>query len=110
MQPWIWVCKNNHCERRLKTQLGTTDENNGHSFRTCNMLCGSTQLWPQPTGPISLGSSSVSFLSKQLYLEAEVPFAVSANFISVQFILGLTKELGSYMYTSQSYIILMSQK
>ncbi|XP_044735678.1 probable beta-hexosaminidase fdl [Chrysoperla carnea] len=76
VQPWIWVCTNNHCERRLKTQLDKTDENNEHSFRTCNMLCGSTQLWPQPTGPISLGSISVSFLPKQLYLEADVPFAV----------------------------------
>lgn len=28
------------------------------SLDTCNMLCDSTQLWPQPTGPVTLGSTA----------------------------------------------------
>lgn len=33
------------------------------------MLCGSTQLWPQPTGPVTLGSRSVSFFHEQIRFE-----------------------------------------
>lgn len=33
------------------------------------MLCGSTQLWPQPTGPVTLGSRAVTFNHKQFELE-----------------------------------------
>lgn len=33
------------------------------------MLCGSTQLWPQPTGPVTLGSRSVSFFPQQLHFQ-----------------------------------------
>lgn len=36
---------------------------------TCHMLCGSTQLWPEPTGPIQLGSHHVSFYLHQLRFE-----------------------------------------
>lgn len=37
---------------------------------TCNMLCGSTQLWPQPTGPVQLGSHHVSFYLHQLRFDS----------------------------------------
>lgn len=30
------------------------------------MLCGSTQLWPQPTGPVQLGSHFIQFFLSQL--------------------------------------------
>lgn len=33
------------------------------------MLCGSTQLWPQPTGPVTLGSRSISFFHQQIHFE-----------------------------------------
>lgn len=33
------------------------------------MLCGSTQLWPQPTGPVSLGSKATTFNHQQLEFE-----------------------------------------
>lgn len=33
------------------------------------MLCGSTQLWPQPTGPVQLGSHFVTFYLHQLRFE-----------------------------------------
>lgn len=34
------------------------------------MLCGSTQLWPQPTGPVTLGTRAVAFLFDQIRFEA----------------------------------------
>lgn len=40
------------------------------SLATCSMLCGSTQLWPQPTGPVTLGSRAVTFNHKQFELES----------------------------------------
>lgn len=33
------------------------------------MLCGPSQIWPQPTGPITLGSRSVSFFHEQIRFE-----------------------------------------
>lgn len=33
------------------------------------MLCGSTQLWPQPTGPVQLGSHHISFYLHQVRFE-----------------------------------------
>lgn len=38
---------------------------------TCSMLCGSTQLWPQPTGPVTLGSKALMFYASQLYFESD---------------------------------------
>lgn len=35
------------------------------------MLCGSTQLWPQPTGPVQLGSHFVQFFMHQFRFEVK---------------------------------------
>ncbi|RZC33686.1 Glyco hydro 20 domain containing protein, partial [Asbolus verrucosus] len=35
------------------------------------MLCGSTQLWPQPTGPVTLGSRAVTFNHQQLEFDTD---------------------------------------
>ncbi|CAH0550467.1 unnamed protein product [Brassicogethes aeneus] len=54
---WTWQCINQRCERqRIKSDVGDVA-----SLATCSMLCGSTQLWPQPTGPVTLGSKAVTF-------------------------------------------------
>ncbi|KAJ8916342.1 hypothetical protein NQ315_005037 [Exocentrus adspersus] len=64
---WTWECINQRCERRsIKGDVGAV------SLATCSMLCGSTQLWPQPTGPVTLGSRAVTFNHKQLQLESIV--------------------------------------
>ncbi|KAJ8717391.1 hypothetical protein PYW08_005790 [Mythimna loreyi] len=49
---WSWVCRNLRCERLLASETSTLQ-----SLATCNMLCDSTQLWPQPTGPVSLATA-----------------------------------------------------
>ncbi|XP_075980939.1 beta acetylhexosaminidase fused lobes [Anticarsia gemmatalis] len=51
---WSWVCRNYRCERLLASETSTLQ-----SLETCNMLCDSTQLWPQPTGPVSLATAVV---------------------------------------------------
>ncbi|XP_018567795.1 probable beta-hexosaminidase fdl [Anoplophora glabripennis] len=61
---WTWECINQRCERRsIKGGVAAV------SLATCSMLCGSTQLWPQPTGPVTLGSRAVTFNHKQFELE-----------------------------------------
>ncbi|XP_047996871.1 probable beta-hexosaminidase fdl [Leguminivora glycinivorella] len=51
---WSWICRNDRCERMLASETSTLQ-----SLVTCNMLCASTQLWPQPTGPVSLATGAV---------------------------------------------------
>ncbi|XP_037295010.1 probable beta-hexosaminidase fdl isoform X2 [Manduca sexta] len=51
---WSWICHNDRCERYLASETATLQ-----SLPTCNMLCASTQLWPQPTGPVSLATAAV---------------------------------------------------
>lgn len=41
------------------------------SLQTCNMLCASTQLWPQPTGPVSLATSALPVSADIFTLEVE---------------------------------------
>ncbi|CAH1107324.1 unnamed protein product [Psylliodes chrysocephalus] len=42
------------------------------------MLCGSTQLWPQPTGPVTLGSKALKFNHNQFIFETEIAGPVKA--------------------------------
>lgn len=58
---WTWKCVNQRCERAIKTLSEPQT-----SMATCSMLCGSTQLWPQPTGPVTLGSRTTIFHHTQL--------------------------------------------
>ncbi|KAF7283897.1 beta acetylhexosaminidase fused lobes isoform X2 [Rhynchophorus ferrugineus] len=61
---WTWHCVNQRCERHP-----ITDNIKAVSLPTCSMLCGSTQLWPQPTGPVTLGSKAVTFNHLQFEFE-----------------------------------------
>ncbi|XP_060530848.1 probable beta-hexosaminidase fdl [Cylas formicarius] len=62
---WTWLCVNQRCERRQLQQHTPVT-----SLATCSMLCGSTQLWPQPTGPVSLGSKALLFNHNQLQYDS----------------------------------------
>lgn len=55
---WSWTCRNYRCERLLASEASAIQ-----SLQTCNMLCDSTQLWPQPTGPVSLATAVVPIRS-----------------------------------------------
>ncbi|XP_017781982.1 PREDICTED: probable beta-hexosaminidase fdl isoform X2 [Nicrophorus vespilloides] len=64
---WSWECEGQRCVRK---EVGKDDRHT--SLATCSMLCGSTQLWPQPTGPVTLGSRSVVFNHQQFQLDTMV--------------------------------------
>ncbi|XP_041984719.1 probable beta-hexosaminidase fdl [Aricia agestis] len=61
---WSWVCRNDRCERLLAAETNVLQ-----SLATCNMLCSSTQLWPQPTGPVSLATAAVPVRAKGFNLQ-----------------------------------------
>ncbi|KAF5280313.1 hypothetical protein FQR65_LT03122 [Abscondita terminalis] len=66
LRAWTWKCESEKCVRYER--IGNEEE---MSLITCNMLCGSMQLWPRPTGPVSLGSRTLSFTIDQIVLETE---------------------------------------
>ncbi|XP_053614144.1 probable beta-hexosaminidase fdl isoform X2 [Plodia interpunctella] len=51
---WTWICRSGRCER-----LPALESTTLRSLQSCNMLCASTQLWPQPTGSASLAINAV---------------------------------------------------
>ncbi|CAG9795567.1 unnamed protein product [Diatraea saccharalis] len=61
---WTWICRNERCERLQASESSTLQ-----SLQTCNMLCASTQLWPQPTGPVSLATAVTPVKSDSFYLK-----------------------------------------
>ncbi|CAH4029107.1 probable beta-hexosaminidase fdl isoform X3 [Pieris brassicae] len=61
---WSWVCRNERCERLLAAETTLLQ-----SLATCNMLCASTQLWPQPTGPVSLATAAVPVRADSITLQ-----------------------------------------
>lgn len=66
LQPpqWTWQCVNQRCERHH-----VSENIKVMTMTTCSMLCGSTQLWPQPTGPVTLGSKAATFNHNQFQFE-----------------------------------------
>ncbi|RVE42263.1 hypothetical protein evm_013093 [Chilo suppressalis] len=61
---WTWICRNDRCERLQASETSTLQ-----SLQTCNMLCASTQLWPQPTGPVSLATAATPVKSGSFFLK-----------------------------------------
>ncbi|KAG6458464.1 hypothetical protein O3G_MSEX010882 [Manduca sexta] len=51
---WTWECVNERC-----APSRPSPEKKLQSLETCNMLCSSMHIWPQPTGPVSLSSTAV---------------------------------------------------
>lgn len=51
---WNWECINEKC-----LPLKATHVSKLQSLETCNMLCSSVQIWPQPTGSVSLSTTAV---------------------------------------------------
>ncbi|KAI5642927.1 glycosyl hydrolase family 20, catalytic domain-containing protein [Phthorimaea operculella] len=51
---WTWQCVNQRCLQSHVTSLLKIQ-----SLETCNMLCASMQLWPQPTGAVKLSTTAV---------------------------------------------------
>lgn len=44
-------------------------------FMSCAMICGTSNIWPMPTGKVSLSSRSLTFKSNQIQLNVKTEFA-----------------------------------
>ncbi|XP_068620553.1 probable beta-hexosaminidase fdl [Battus philenor] len=51
---WTWECINEKC-LPIKASISAKLQ----SLITCNMLCSTIQLWPQPTGSVSLSTTAI---------------------------------------------------
>lgn len=51
---WNWECVNDKCLPVKPAQVSKLQ-----TLETCNMLCASMQIWPQPTGVVSLSTTAV---------------------------------------------------
>uniref|UniRef100_A0A1B6DW18 Beta-hexosaminidase n=1 Tax=Clastoptera arizonana TaxID=38151 RepID=A0A1B6DW18_9HEMI len=60
---WEWICDPNsqQCKRRIPGIVSF-----GTSLSTCLMTCGPVQIWPLPTGTLSLSRNTFSFNHKQI--------------------------------------------
>ncbi|XP_035435896.2 probable beta-hexosaminidase fdl [Spodoptera frugiperda] len=61
---WNWECINDKC-----LPLKATHVSKLQSLETCNMLCSSIQIWPQPTGSVSLSTTAVPARSDMFQLQ-----------------------------------------
>ncbi|XP_021183106.3 probable beta-hexosaminidase fdl [Helicoverpa armigera] len=61
---WNWECINEKC-----LPVKTAHVSKLQSLETCNMLCSSMQIWPQPTGSVSLSTTAVPVRSDMFQLE-----------------------------------------
>ncbi|KOB74197.1 Beta-hexosaminidase [Operophtera brumata] len=59
-----WICRDQRCERLPASETSVLQ-----SLQTCNMLCSSTQLWPQPTGPVSFATTAAPVKASSFKLQ-----------------------------------------
>ncbi|KAJ8718029.1 hypothetical protein PYW07_005959 [Mythimna separata] len=60
---WNWECIDEKCLPLRATQVSKLQ-----SLETCNMLCSSMQIWPQPTGVVSLSTTAVPLRADMVQL------------------------------------------
>ncbi|XP_075981604.1 putative beta-hexosaminidase fdl [Anticarsia gemmatalis] len=61
---WNWECVNEKC-----LPLKASHVSKLQSLETCNMLCASLQIWPQPTGIVSLSTTAVPVRADLFHLQ-----------------------------------------
>ncbi|XP_045452718.1 chitooligosaccharidolytic beta-N-acetylglucosaminidase-like [Melitaea cinxia] len=61
---WTWDCIDDKCISTKATKYGRLQ-----SLVTCNMLCTSVQLWPKPTGTVSLSKTALPVRADLFYLK-----------------------------------------
>ncbi|KAJ8717380.1 hypothetical protein PYW08_005779 [Mythimna loreyi] len=61
---WNWECIEEKCLPLRATQVSKLQ-----SLETCNMLCSSMQIWPQPTGIVSLSTTAVPLRANLVLLQ-----------------------------------------
>lgn len=68
---WTYKCQENKCIRQHF--LGSHPNEKRIPFMSCTMTCGPSNIWPQPTIKTTLGSSTLTFSSKDIKLKLKTP-------------------------------------
>ncbi|KAL0820222.1 hypothetical protein ABMA28_006144 [Loxostege sticticalis] len=82
---WTWECVNEKC-----VPISVKEKSKLQSLATCNMLCASMQIWPQPTGQVSLSTTAVPVRTDLIQLQiisSPSPPEVTRNHIEDAFML-----------------------
>lgn len=66
---WTYKCVGERCVRENYT-AGIKRV----PFMSCSMICGTSNIWPMPTGKVSLSSRSLTFKSHQIQFDIQSEF------------------------------------
>lgn len=66
---WTYKCVGERCVREHHTPGAKRVP-----FMSCAMICGTSNIWPMPTGKVSLSSRSLTFKSNQIQLNVKTEF------------------------------------
>lgn len=66
---WTYKCVGERCVREHHTAGAKRVP-----FMSCAMICGTSNIWPMPTGKVSLSSRSLTFKSNQIQLNVKTEF------------------------------------
>ncbi|XP_059614024.1 probable beta-hexosaminidase fdl isoform X2 [Phlebotomus argentipes] len=69
---WTYKCVNDRCVRQH--YLTEHHRERRVPFLTCSMTCGAPNIWPEPTGKVTLGSKSLTFATAHVKANVETPF------------------------------------
>ena len=70
--PWTWRCEEGACVRRPSGEV-----TNGMTLGGCKLTCGdAANLWPKPTGDVTVGKTTVPFRYNQVSVIINAPQAV----------------------------------
>lgn len=74
---WSYKCVGDRCIREHYTP-GTKRI----PFMSCAMICGTSHIWPMPTGKVSLSSRSLTFQSNQLQFDVKTTFSEAKQLLN----------------------------
>uniref|UniRef100_A0A6B2E9I4 Beta-hexosaminidase n=1 Tax=Phlebotomus kandelakii TaxID=1109342 RepID=A0A6B2E9I4_9DIPT len=81
---WTYKCVNDRCIRQH--YLTEHHRERRVPFLTCSMTCGSPNIWPEPTGKVTLGSKSLTFSTAHVKAHIETPFEKVENLFREAFV------------------------
>lgn len=74
---WSYKCVGDRCIR--EHHLAGTKRT---PFMSCAMICGTSNIWPMPTGKVSLSSRSLTFKSNEMQFDIKTAFSEAKQLLN----------------------------
>lgn len=74
---WSYKCAGDRCIREHSSA-----NSKRVPFMSCAMVCGTKNIWPMPTGKVSLSSRSLTFKSDRLQLDVKTQFSEAEQLLN----------------------------